>query len=276
MRAHTPRAGFPTLGERRNSPPRLCTRCSLRTRSCVTSAARARGATRAIAELLDYIYESANVRPHGGWRYRPRAASLWTTRNDTAGFLRGALSPACSPPPRSIAWPRLAGAPKSFPSPAAICAKPSPSPHSVKARWADSSRWIRTHSLSSWVRREWSHRGVEVREGSGAQRHPQTDATPWGNSTSSTRSGSTIIFRDDAGATPSPPRAWICSRPEASCGSRTSWEDLWSSGYMEAVMDWWLVYRNEEKLLTMAAQTDRAKLASVRTFREPAQKCGDP
>jgi hypothetical protein len=40
---------------------------------------------------------------------------------------------------------------------------------------------------------------------------------------------------------------------------------------MEAVMDWWLVYRSEEKLSTMADQVDRAKVASRRVFLEPAK-----
>ena len=48
-------------------------------------------------------------------------------------------------------------------------------------------------------------------------------------------------------------------------------ENLWSSAYMEAVMDWWLVYRSQEHLSTMADYVDRAKIASRRMFFEPAR-----
>jgi hypothetical protein len=47
-------------------------------------------------------------------------------------------------------------------------------------------------------------------------------------------------------------------------------EDLWSTAYMEAVMDWWLVYRSEERLTRLAEGLDPAKVASQRLFREPA------
>ena len=47
-------------------------------------------------------------------------------------------------------------------------------------------------------------------------------------------------------------------------------EDLWSTAYMEAVMDWWLVYRSEERLTRLAEALDPTKVASQRLFREPA------
>jgi extracellular factor (EF) 3-hydroxypalmitic acid methyl ester biosynthesis protein len=48
-------------------------------------------------------------------------------------------------------------------------------------------------------------------------------------------------------------------------------EDIWSSGYMEAVMDWWLVYRSEERLSGLADGIEAGKIASLRVFREPAE-----
>jgi extracellular factor (EF) 3-hydroxypalmitic acid methyl ester biosynthesis protein len=41
-------------------------------------------------------------------------------------------------------------------------------------------------------------------------------------------------------------------------------------GYMEAVMDWWLIYRDEKDLESLAAQLALDDRASIRTFRESA------
>jgi len=46
-------------------------------------------------------------------------------------------------------------------------------------------------------------------------------------------------------------------------------EDLWSTAYMEAVMDWWLIYRSEDRLRRLAEGLDDAKVAARRVFREP-------
>jgi SAM-dependent methyltransferase len=46
--------------------------------------------------------------------------------------------------------------------------------------------------------------------------------------------------------------------------------DTPAAGYMEAVMDWWLIYRSEDQLHALAEGLDQAKIASRRTFREPA------
>jgi SAM-dependent methyltransferase len=39
-------------------------------------------------------------------------------------------------------------------------------------------------------------------------------------------------------------------------------------GYMEAFMDWWLIYRNEQEMETLTGHLDPEKVASRRTFRE--------
>ena len=46
-------------------------------------------------------------------------------------------------------------------------------------------------------------------------------------------------------------------------------ENIGCVGYMEAVMDWWLVYRSEDKMNSLADRIDAAKVAARRTFREP-------
>jgi SAM-dependent methyltransferase len=45
-------------------------------------------------------------------------------------------------------------------------------------------------------------------------------------------------------------------------------DDTSCAGYMEAVMDWWLVYRSEDRMHALTERIDRGKIASERTFRE--------
>lgn len=47
-------------------------------------------------------------------------------------------------------------------------------------------------------------------------------------------------------------------------------DPIWAAGYMEAVMDWWLIYRTPEQLESLAAPIDRSKIKSPRVFVEPA------
>jgi len=39
--------------------------------------------------------------------------------------------------------------------------------------------------------------------------------------------------------------------------------------FMEAFMDWWLIYRTEEDMIRMAARIDREKLSELRLYTEP-------
>jgi len=40
-------------------------------------------------------------------------------------------------------------------------------------------------------------------------------------------------------------------------------------GYMEAFMDWWMIYRDEAELEGVAATIDPAAIADLRLYREP-------
>jgi hypothetical protein len=46
---------------------------------------------------------------------------------------------------------------------------------------------------------------------------------------------------------------------------------LWTTGYMEAVMDWWLVYRSTAELEALAEGIGPSRAASQRVFLEPAE-----
>jgi SAM-dependent methyltransferase len=50
--------------------------------------------------------------------------------------------------------------------------------------------------------------------------------------------------------------------------------DIWTVAFMEAVMDWWLIYRSEKQLEALADAVDPAKIASCRTFVEAENNVG--
>jgi hypothetical protein len=44
--------------------------------------------------------------------------------------------------------------------------------------------------------------------------------------------------------------------------------DIPDVGFMEALMDWWLIYRTPEQMRSLATDLPRAQVASLRTFTE--------
>ena len=46
-------------------------------------------------------------------------------------------------------------------------------------------------------------------------------------------------------------------------------EDILSAGYMEAIMDWWLLLRTEEETVALAGEIDSAEIAKMTTYRDP-------
>jgi extracellular factor (EF) 3-hydroxypalmitic acid methyl ester biosynthesis protein len=119
------------------------------------------------------------------------------------------------------------------------------------------------------VRRDWADRGVEVREGSalGLIRNGHQGL---GCFDFIYALGLYDYLSDEAGR-----RLLSAAVDMLNPGGRV-WianftEDLWSSGYMEAVMDWWLIYRSQSHLASMAEYVDRGKIASQRVFFEPGR-----
>jgi extracellular factor (EF) 3-hydroxypalmitic acid methyl ester biosynthesis protein len=45
--------------------------------------------------------------------------------------------------------------------------------------------------------------------------------------------------------------------------------NLWSTGFMEAVMDWWLVYRTPEQMLAFGAAVPKESVAWREVFLDP-------
>ncbi len=45
--------------------------------------------------------------------------------------------------------------------------------------------------------------------------------------------------------------------------------DLWAAGFMEAIMDWWLIYRSPDQVLAMAEALPAAGIASREVFLDP-------
>jgi len=117
------------------------------------------------------------------------------------------------------------------------------------------------------VRRDWADRGVEVCEGS-ALGLIRSGREQFGRFDFIYALGLYDYLSDEAG------RRLLAAAVEMLNPGGRVWianftENLWSSGYMEAVMDWWLVYRSEAQLASMADYIDPSKIASQRVFFEP-------
>ena len=219
------------------------------------------------AELLDYIYESGNIRP-----VVESASDLGRRLYD---YTHTAPAPAAVRQRLDLAIAEIDR-----------LAREGGHPHILSVacghlREAPALECLRAGTLGRFValdldplslelvRREWGHRGVEVREGSvrGLIRNGPAE---FGRFDFIYALGLYDYLSDDAG------RRLLATAVEMLNPGGKVWianfvENLWSSAYMEAVMDWWLVYRSQEKLSTMADYVDGAKIASHRVFLESAK-----
>jgi SAM-dependent methyltransferase len=117
------------------------------------------------------------------------------------------------------------------------------------------------------VRREWSHLGVEARECDARMLIRRGLSTlgrfdfiyslglyDYLSDKAAARLLATVIDMLNPGG-----KVWIANfAPE-----------IWTAAFMEAIMDWWLIYRSEDQLRSLAHGIDPAKIASCRTFAEP-------
>jgi len=219
------------------------------------------------AELLDYIYESGNILPA-----LQQASDLgrrlydYTHTAPAPAAVRGRLELAIAEIERLAAG---GGRPHIL---SVACGHLREAPRLASLRDGRLGRFVALDQdpLSlALVRRDWADRGVEVREGS-ALGLIRTGREDFGRFDFIYALGLYDYLSDEAGR-----RLLAAAVDMLNPGGRV-WianftENLWSSGYMEAVMDWWLVYRSEAQLASMAEYVDPAKVASQRVFYEPCR-----
>ena len=219
------------------------------------------------AELLDYIYESGNIRP-----MLEQASHLGRRLYD---YTHKAPAPAAVHTRLEMAIAeieRLAGEGGRPHILSVACGHLREAPRLASLREGTLGRFVALDQdpLSlALVRREWGERGVEVREGS-ARGLIRNGREELGQFDFIYALGLYDYLSDEAGR-----RLLAAAVDMLNPGGRV-WianfaENLWSTGYMEAVMDWWLVYRSETQLASMADYVDRAKIASQRVFFEPGR-----
>ena len=219
------------------------------------------------AELLDYIYESGNIR-----YLLEQASDLgrrlydYTHTAPAPAAVRGRLQLAIAE------IERLAGECGRPHILSVACGHLREAPRLPSLREGKLGRFVALDQdpLSlELVRREWGERGVEVREGS-ARGLIRNGREEFGRFDFIYALGLYDYLSDEAGR-----RLLAAAVDMLNPGGRV-WianftENLWSTGYMEAVMDWWLVYRSEAQLASMADYVESGKIASQRVFFEPCQ-----
>jgi extracellular factor (EF) 3-hydroxypalmitic acid methyl ester biosynthesis protein len=218
------------------------------------------------AELLDYIYESGNIRPvidgssdlgcrlYDYTHTAPAPAAVRHRLNLAIAEIDRLAAEGGRPHVLSVACGHL---------------REAPSLASLRAGALGRFVALNQDPLSLELVRRESHRGVEVREGS-ARGLIRNGVEEFGRFDFIYALGLYDYLSDEAG------RRLFASAVEMLNPGGKVWianfvENLWSSAYMEAVMDWWLVYRSEEHLHSMAEYVDPAKVASRRMFFEPAR-----
>ena len=217
------------------------------------------------AELLDYIYRSDNVRRHVE---RTTLLGRRLFEYSTATAAPAAVRHRLSLTVREI--DRLKGSDGRPHVLSIACGHLREAPLLKSLRGGRLARFVAldqdARSLDV-VRREWSDHGVEAIECSAIE---------------FTRQGSALgrfdfiyalglfDYLSDKAAGRLLATAFDMLRPGGKVWVANFVQGIPAAGYMEAVMDWWLIYRSAEQLEEMALALPKAKLASRRTFFEPA------
>jgi len=217
------------------------------------------------AELIDYIYGSGNVQPkinsaselgrrlYQYDRMTPPSSAVRNRREMAAAEIDRMAFTGMRPHILSIACGHL--------------------------REAQSLESLRNGTLGRFVgldqdplslellRREWGHCGVEARE-CDARMLMRRGLTTLGKFDFIYALGLYDYLSDRAAA-----RLLATAVDMLNPGGKV-WianfvEDIPFAGYMEAIMDWWLIYRSEDRLGALGDRIDPSKIASRRTFVEP-------
>ena len=217
------------------------------------------------AELLDYIYGSGNVRPMiDGASALGRRLYAYDRETPAPAAVRNRLQLAATEADRMAST----GMRPHVLSIACGHLREAPLLESLRngtlGRFVGADQDVLSLEL---VRREWSHLGVEAREFDARMliRHGLSKLGKFDfiyslglydylSDRAAARLLATMVEMLNPGG-----KVWIANFAP----------DIWTAAYMEAIMDWWLIYRNEDQISSLADRIDPRRIASRRTFGEP-------